>query len=297
MLGIRTLSKLVCCIAVVSGPTTCMAQQEQTAPPRQRGDLDAIRKVSTLIGTEVMNSSKAKIATVRDLAFAPDGGVCFVILGYGGVAGVGETYTAAPLDATFIHQDNGKWAVDLDMTAEDLKKAPAMRSENCRELTDTNWVARVDQFFRPAQGRRMTLWKNERSFERERQAVRPLLLATKLRSANFKNNRNEELGKLEDLLLDGRYHAAFAIMGQGGVLGIGGNYIPIPWSKLGFKVNPEANAVAVTIDVAKEQLEKAPLVKGNNYATLLAPGFADGVRRYFGVKKEGAANGDDGKAG
>ena len=56
--------------------------------------------------------------------------------------------------------------------------------------------------------------------------------------------------------------------------------------------------MAVTIDVAKEQLEKAPPgQRGNNYATLLAPGFADGVRRYFGVKKEAAANGDDGKAG
>ena len=124
-----------------------------------------------------------------------------------------------------------------------------------------------------------------------------MLLATKLRSAKFMNNRSEELGKLEDLLLDGRYHAAFAIMGQGGILGIGENHIPIPWAKLGFKVNPEANAVAITIDVAKEQLEKAPLVKGNNYATLLAPGFADGVRRYFGVKTEGAATGDDRKAG
>ena len=175
MLGIRTVSKLVCCIAAISSPTTCMAQQVATSPPRQRGDLDAIRKVSTLIGTEVMNSSNARIATVRDLAFAPDGGVCFVILGYGGVAGVGETYTAAPLDATFVRQDNGKWAVDLDMPAEDLKKAPAMQSENCRELTDTKWVALVDQFFRPpTAGERNP---EERAHLRARASGRPALAA------------------------------------------------------------------------------------------------------------------------
>ncbi len=66
-----------------------------------------------------------------------------VILGYGRVAGVGET-RPRPLDATFIHQDNGKWAVDLDMTAEDLKKAPAMRSGVSR-VNRHGWVARVDR--------------------------------------------------------------------------------------------------------------------------------------------------------
>ena len=79
------------------------------------------------------------------------------------------------------------------------------------------------------------------------------------------------------------HHAAFVIIGRGGVLGIGENYIPIPWEKLGFGANRETAAVSVKIDATKAQLEMAPLVKGSNYATLMAPGFAEQVRRYFGV--------------
>jgi hypothetical protein len=85
--------------------------------------------------------------------------------------------------------------------------------------------------------------QDDRTFARDRQAVQRVLLATKLRSANIKNDRNEDLGKLEDL-------------------------------------------------------EKAPLVKADNYKTLLAPGFAEEVRHYFGVKEERAAGGEeDGNGG
>ena len=57
MLDTRTSTKLACCIALVFGATTLAAQQSSTSSGRERGDLDQIRKVSTLIGTEVMNTS------------------------------------------------------------------------------------------------------------------------------------------------------------------------------------------------------------------------------------------------
>ncbi len=60
-------------------------------------------------------------------------------------------------------------------------------------------------------------------------------------------------------------------------------YVPIPWSKLGLSYNRENAAVTASIDATKAQLDKAPLIKGDNYATLLAHGFADEVRRYFGT--------------
>jgi hypothetical protein len=283
MLDTRTSMKLACCIALVLGATTLVAQQSSsTSSGRERGDLDRIRKVSTLIGTEVMNTSNSKIAVVRDLALSPDGAVLYVILGYGGVAGVGETYTAAPFDSLGFNQVNGKWAVNLDMTSEDLKKAPAMKSENCRELTDAQWIARVAQFFRPRAGSQVDSRQGDRPAQQERRAVERVLLAKQISGAKFKNNQLEDMGKVENLLLDRRYQAVFAIIGRGGVLGIGQSNIPVPWSKLGFSFDRDARANAVIIEASKDQLDKAPLVKGDNYATLLAPGFAEQVRQHFG---------------
>ena len=112
-----------------------------------------------------------------------------------------------------------------------------------------------------------------------------VLLGTKVLAAKVKNTQNEELGKMEDLLLDKNEHVQFAIIGRGGVLGVGANYLAAPWSKLGISTNRDTNAVTISIDSSKAELEKAPLVKGDNYATLLAPGFADEVRHFFGVTK------------
>ena len=100
---------------------------------------------------------------------------------------------------------------------EDLKKAPAMRSDYCRDLTDTNLFERVDQFFPcPAPKSADDTLKNER-LVRARRSGRPTLAARDkvAASANFKNDRNEELRKLEDLLLDGRYRAGIRHHGTG----------------------------------------------------------------------------------
>jgi hypothetical protein len=55
--------------------------------------------------------------------------------------------------------------------------------------------------------------------------------------------------------------------------------------------NPENAVVTLSIDATKADLEKAPLIKGDNYATLPAPGFADEVRHYFGAIGRRAAIG------
>ncbi len=65
------------------------------------------------------------------------------------------------------------------------------------------------------------------------------------------------------------------------MLGMREQYIPVPWSKLGLSMNRENGAVTPSIDATKAELDKAPVVQGDNYETMLAPGFADQVRHYF----------------
>ena len=286
MLDTKTRVTLACCIALASGTTVLAAQQTGTSAGRERGDLDKIRKVSTLIGTHVVNRANTTVADVRDLVLSPEGDVKFAVLGFGGVAGVGESYTAAPFDVMDVRVDDGKWAVNLEMAAEEFKKAPTIRSEDYRELTDPQWIARIDHFFTP----RSESENKERpgtagGATRDHRAVIHVILASKVRGAKPKNTENHELGKLEDLLLDRDDRVAFAILGRGGLIGIDENFIPVPWAKLSLSKAKESTAIAVSIDATKEQLEKAPIIKGDNYATLLARGFAKEVRHYFGVKE------------
>src|SRR5262249_52989664 len=92
MLDTKMSVKLACCMALARGAAAVAAQRGTSPAGGERGDLDEIRKVSTLIGTHVMNRSNTKVADIRDLALSPTGDVLYVVLGHGGVGGVGETY-------------------------------------------------------------------------------------------------------------------------------------------------------------------------------------------------------------
>jgi sporulation protein YlmC with PRC-barrel domain len=256
--------------------------QQGTSERRSQTDLDEIRKVSSLLRSEVLNRANEKIASVSDLILLPDGKIQYAILGVGGVAGIGTKYTAIPWNRLEVKHTQGKWAANLDMARDRLDQAPLLQDDNYRELADPQWVARVRDFFGYNSA---TADRNATAPEGSSAAtVQTVWRASKILDASLKGPRDESLGDVEDLLLDRDYRAAFAIIGHGGVLGIGESYIAVPWSKLRFNHKPESTALTAVIGATKDQLERAPLVKGNTYETMLAPGFTGQVYRHFGVE-------------
>ena len=270
MFDTTTIGKLACCLAVSLGTATVAAQQPTTAAQRKPGDLDKIRKISTLIGANIMNHTNTKIANLRDLALARRSAIVYAIVGFGGVAGVAESYTAIPYELLGVRSDDGKWAVNLDLTPDDLKSAPMIKSENYRELLDRRGSPGSTSSSSPTAPLSTIPSGRRRPISGPIKSSNASCWRRKIRNATLKNNKNQELGKVEDLLLDRADRVAFVIIGRGGVLGIGENYIPIPWSVLGIGENRENAAVTVAIDATKAKLEMAPIVKGDNYATLLA---------------------------
>ena len=141
MLDIKFTIPLGCWMALALSGAGLVSAQETSAWARHKpGDLDQIRKMSALIGKDVMNQTNKKVAVLRDVALTPEGDMAYALLGYGGLAGVAETYTAAPFDRLGVRHDEGKWAVNLNIPADDIKKAPAIHSKNYRELTAADWV-------------------------------------------------------------------------------------------------------------------------------------------------------------
>jgi sporulation protein YlmC with PRC-barrel domain len=256
--------------------------QQGTSERKSHTDLDEIRKVSSLLKSEVLNRAIEKIASVSDLILLPDGKIQYAILGVGGVVGIGTKYTAIPWNRLEVKHPHGKWAVNLDMTRDRLDQAPMLQDDNYRELANPQWVARIREFF----GDKGASADSHATTEEGSSAatIQGVWRASKILDASLKSPRDESLGDVEDLLLDSKYRAAFAIIGHGGVLGIGESYIAVPWSKLRLNHKPESTALTAVIDMTKDQLERAPLVKGNTYETMLAPGFTGQVYRYFGVE-------------
>jgi sporulation protein YlmC with PRC-barrel domain len=79
--------------------------------------------------------------------------------------------------------------------------------------------------------------------------------ASRVIGTAVKDNGNNVIGKIEDLILDKTENAImFAVVGFGGVLGMGEKFHPVPWSSLDYDDGSEAYVVPFS----KQQLEAAP---------------------------------------
>ena len=81
------------------------------------------------------------------------------------------------------------------------------------------------------------------------------LYASTLIGASVKNPQGENLGKIDELVIDPQQaRVKTAVVSMGGVLGIGSKYVAVPWSE----VKSSDDGKTVIIAKAKEELENAP---------------------------------------
>lgn len=81
------------------------------------------------------------------------------------------------------------------------------------------------------------------------------ILASKVIGTTVYNTAGENIGSIEDVMLDKTSNGIlFAVIGFGGFLGIGEKYHAIPWSSLDYE--PEHGGYVVPF--TKDQLKAAP---------------------------------------
>ena len=91
--------------------------------PTATGHTSAIR-AKTVIGTSVKDSSGDKIGKVEDVVLdKQSNNIMFAIIGFGGVAGLGEKFSPVPWSVLDYRKDAD--AYQIDMTKDQLKAAPA----------------------------------------------------------------------------------------------------------------------------------------------------------------------------
>lgn len=79
--------------------------------------------------------------------------------------------------------------------------------------------------------------------------------ASRVLGTDVKDSAGKVIGKIEDIVLDKMNNSImFAVVGFGGVLGIGEKFHPLPWSALDY--DPDRNAYVVSY--TKDELEAAP---------------------------------------
>ncbi len=117
---------------------------------------------------------------------------------------------------------------------------------------------------------------------RPARAIAPRIYsADKMAGAKVRNPAGEDLGKIEDVMIDlGEGRIAYAVLSFGGFLGIGDKLFAIPWNAL--KLNPGEDEFI--LDVDKKVLEKAPGFDRNNWPDMADRRWGQQVYTYYGYR-------------
>ena len=97
--------------------------------------------------------------------------------------------------------------------------------------------------------------------------------------SNVINAQDEDLGKIEDLVLDaGAARIAYAVLSFGGFLGMGNKYFTIPWNAFRFNLSDKR----AILNVDKKLLENAPGFEKDQWPNMADPTWGASIYRHYG---------------
>ena len=111
------------------------------------------------------------------------------------------------------------------------------------------------------------------------------ILASKVKGTSVYDRSGDKIGVVEDVVLDKQSdRIMFAALGQGGVLGVGEKFFPVPWSMLDYSKDKGGYVVPVAQDV----ISKAPTYRLEDLTK--SDGDFGSIRQssydYFNVKRD-----------
>ena len=113
--------------------------------------------------------------------------------------------------------------------------------------------------------------------------TRRTLSASTLIGNDVRNRRDEDLGKVEDFMLDletGR--VAYVVLSSGGFLGVGNKLFAVPWNA--FTLDSPRHAFI--LDVSKERLREAPGFDKSHWPDVVDAESRARIFSFYGVEPD-----------
>ena len=109
---------------------------------------------------------------------------------------------------------------------------------------------------------------------------RRVLAASPLEGDKVRTSANEDLGKVDEIMIDlqsGR--VAYAVLSFGGALGIGNKLFAVPWSAL----TVDQDNKCLILDVDKRTLETAPGFNKDEWPDMADPAWSKRIFSHYGA--------------
>jgi len=110
---------------------------------------------------------------------------------------------------------------------------------------------------------------------------RQVMSASSLSGDRVKNRAGEDLGKIDEIMIDiPRGRVAYGVLSFGGMLGIGNKLFAVPWGAL---MLDEDNKQFI-LDIDKSRLESAPGFDKDNWPDMADPAWGSQIYNYYRVE-------------
>ena len=216
--------------AAQTTPQQQKPQQQQQQPRTEQGRQaqSEVLRADNLIGQALRGANRDRLGRIDDLAInLSDGRIAYAVVNRGGMWGIGGETVAVQWQQ--IQPNQADRAIRVDQQA--LQQA--------RQIdTDTSWPTTIGEEAVGTTGA-----------AKQRNVV-PL---SNLLGMDVQNSQGENLGQIDDVAIARDGSVRYVVVAHGGFLGMGDQYVAVPWDRL----NVNAQREAVTLDIQRQQLEGA----------------------------------------
>jgi sporulation protein YlmC with PRC-barrel domain len=104
-----------------------------------------------------------------------------------------------------------------------------------------------------------------------------------------KNKKGEDLGKINDLVVDMKTgEVRYAALSFGGFAGLGSKLFAVPFGSMTFMLGEpnKANSRHFVFDVTKEQLDRAPGFESSNWPKVGDPKWGEGIDKHYNFERK-----------
>jgi sporulation protein YlmC with PRC-barrel domain len=101
--------------------------------------------------------------------------------------------------------------------------------------------------------------------------------ASEIQGRNVQNPQGEDLGQVDDLVFDNQGKISYLILSRGGVMGVGGDLVPVPWKE--DKITIQEDNIILSMD--KQRLDQAPSFSSGEWDQMSQQEFQQRVHGYY----------------
>ena len=264
----------------------------------KKTDSDAVLRANDILGMNVRNAQGEKLGDVKDLMvdFEHPARIRYAALDYGGFLGIGDKLFAVPWQSMKLRHDadnNQRMFLELDADKDSLKNAPGFDKDHWPNFADNHWADEVHKHYRVhTENANVDVDVKKAPAKSDKNVATALIRrVSKIQGIEVKNEENQKIGKVEDLVMNANNGSVrYVALSFGGFLGIGDKLFAVPWDAVRLEYDAKDKKDCLIFDVTKESLSNAPGFDKDHWPNFADPKWSAEVEKHYQPNIDKAAS-------